>query len=39
MTIETARAQEEYRALRATIRERGTARVCLFVEASSAGRP
>ena len=30
MTIETARAQEEYTALRATIRERGTARVCLF---------
>jgi len=30
MTSETARAQEEYRALRATIRERGTARVCLF---------
>jgi hypothetical protein len=27
----TAREQEEYRALRATIRERGTARVCLFV--------
>jgi hypothetical protein len=30
MTTETARAQEEYRALRATIRERGTARICLF---------
>jgi hypothetical protein len=30
MTFETARATEEYRALRATIRERGTARVCLF---------
>jgi hypothetical protein len=30
MTSETARAQEEYRALRATIRERGTARVCTF---------
>lgn len=30
MTSETARALEEYRALRATIRERGTARVCLF---------
>ena len=30
MTIETARAQEEYTALRETIRERGTARVCLF---------
>jgi hypothetical protein len=27
----TARAQREYSALRATIRERGTARVCLFV--------
>ena len=26
----TGRDQEEYRALRATIRERGTARVCLF---------
>ena len=26
----TAREQEEYRALRATIRERGTARVCVF---------
>ena len=30
MTFETGRAQEEYTALRATIRERGTARVCLF---------
>jgi len=30
MTATTARDQEEYRALRATIRERGTARVCLF---------
>jgi hypothetical protein len=30
MTFETARATEEYRALRATIRGRGTARVCLF---------
>jgi hypothetical protein len=30
MTTETARAQDEYRALRATIRERGTARICLF---------
>ena len=30
MTIETARATEEYTALRATIRERGTARVYLF---------
>ena len=30
MTIETARAHEEYTALRATIRERGTARVWLF---------
>jgi hypothetical protein len=30
MTSETARAQEEYRALRATIRQRGTARVYLF---------
>ena len=27
----TAREQDEYIALRATIRERGTARVCLFV--------
>jgi len=27
----TTRDQDEYRALRATIRERGTARVCLFV--------
>ena len=26
----TARDHEEYRALRATIRERGTARVCIF---------
>ena len=26
----TARAQDEYRALRATVRERGTARVCIF---------
>ena len=26
----TAREHEEYRALRATIRERGTARVCIF---------
>jgi len=31
MTATTTRAQEEYAALRATIRERGTARVCLFV--------
>ena len=30
MTFETARATEEYKALRATIRERGTVRVCLF---------
>jgi hypothetical protein len=30
MTFETARATEEYRALRATIRERGTARIYLF---------
>lgn len=30
MTSLTGRDQEEYRALRATIRERGTARVCLF---------
>ena len=30
MTAETVRANEEFRALRATIRERGTARVCLF---------
>ena len=30
MTFETARATEEYKALRATIRERGTARICLF---------
>jgi hypothetical protein len=30
MTFETPRATEEYTALRATIRERGTARVCLF---------
>ncbi len=31
MTATTERDQEEYTALRATIRERGTARVCLFV--------
>jgi hypothetical protein len=31
MTPTTAREQEEYRALRATIRERGTARVWVFV--------
>jgi hypothetical protein len=30
MTTETVRAAEEYSALRATIRERGTARICLF---------
>jgi len=30
MTFETARANDEYTALRATIRERGTARVCVF---------
>jgi hypothetical protein len=30
MTTETVRAREEYKALRATIRERGTTRVCLF---------
>ena len=30
MTAGTVRASEEYRALRATIRERGTARICLF---------
>jgi len=30
MTFETSRATAEYNALRATIRERGTARVCLF---------
>ena len=30
MTSMTAREQNEYSALRATIRERGTARVCLF---------
>jgi len=30
MTFETARALEEYTALRATIRARGTARVCIF---------
>jgi hypothetical protein len=30
MTFETSRATQEYNALRATIRERGTARVCLF---------
>jgi hypothetical protein len=30
MTFETPRATEEYKALRATIRERGTARICLF---------
>jgi hypothetical protein len=30
MTSETVRAREEYSALRATIRDRGTARVCLF---------
>lgn len=32
----TARAQEEYRALRATIRERGTARVGIFVAGLAA---
>jgi hypothetical protein len=31
MTATTVRELEEYTALRATIRERGTARVCLFV--------
>ena len=30
MTAETVRATEEYRALRATIQARGTARICLF---------
>jgi len=30
MTVTTVREHEEYTALRATIRERGTARVCLF---------
>jgi hypothetical protein len=32
----TAPAQDEYRALRATIRERGTARVCIFVAGIAA---
>jgi hypothetical protein len=32
----TAREQDEYRALRATIRERGTARVCIFVAGVAA---
>jgi hypothetical protein len=32
----TAGEQEEYRALRATIRERGTARVCIFVAGIAA---
>jgi hypothetical protein len=32
----TAREQEEYSALRATIRERGTARICLFVAGVAA---
>src|SRR3954468_22121184 len=32
----TDRAQDEYRAMRATIRERGTARVCVFVAGMSA---
>ena len=32
----TAREQDEYRALRDTIRERGTARVCLFVAGIAA---
>jgi hypothetical protein len=32
----TDRAQAEYRALRATIRERGTARVCVFVAGMAA---
>jgi hypothetical protein len=32
----TAREQDEYRALRATIRERGTARVCIFVAGIAA---
>jgi hypothetical protein len=30
MTTATRRDQDEYRSLRATIRERGTARICLF---------
>jgi hypothetical protein len=32
----TAREQDEYRQLRATIRERGTARICLFVAGIAA---
>jgi len=36
MTATTLRDQEEYRALRATIRERGTARVCLFAAGFAA---
>jgi hypothetical protein len=32
----TAREQDEYSALRATIRERGTARVCIFVAGIAA---
>lgn len=36
MTSPTPRDQEEYSALRATIRERGTARICVFIAGVAA---